>query len=55
MNHDPEFVMARVDALQFCCPYCAAPPEEECYDPRTGYRLEHQPAHLMRLREAHVL
>ena len=54
MNHDPEFVMARVDALTIACPYCRAPVDEQCADPVSGYVLEHQPAHYRRLQEVHV-
>lgn len=52
---DPEFVMARVDAMTVRCDYCGAPADEQCADPVTGYVLEHQPAHVRRLQEAHVL
>jgi hypothetical protein len=55
VNHDPEFVMARVNALAVPCPYCRAPVEDLCADPISGHVLEHQPAHVRRLQEAHVL
>jgi hypothetical protein len=55
MNRDPDFIMARVNALAVPCPYCRAPADEPCADPVSGYVLEHQPAHMRRLQEAHVL
>lgn len=55
MKHDPEFVMARIDALTVPCPYCRAEVDQECADPSTGYVLEKQPAHVRRMQEAGVL
>lgn len=55
MNHDPHFTIARSNALEIDCPYCRAPRWERCVDPRTGWEIENQPAHNMRMREAHVL
>lgn len=56
MNHiDPEFTMARIDAMGIPCPYCRADADRECYDPTTGYVLENQPAHYRRLQEVQVL
>ena len=55
MRHDPAFTIARVNAMQVRCDYCHAEVDRECYDPRTGYVLEHQPAHVRRLQEVHAL
>ena len=55
MSRDPDFVMARVNAMDIECAYCGAEPDRECYDPRTGFVLENQPAHYRRLQDAHVL
>lgn len=43
------FTQQREHALTVACPYCQAEPGQRCADPRTGYQLEHQPAHLARL------
>ena len=45
----------RANAREITCPYCGARPGEECFDPRTGYVLEKQPAHVRRMQEAGVL
>lgn len=52
---DPEFTMARIDAMGIPCPYCHADADRECYDPATGYVLQNQPAHVRRLQEVGVL
>ena len=52
---DPEWVMERTSAMTIACPYCPARIDEECFDPKTGYVLEQQPAHSLRMREAGVL
>ena len=53
MNGD--VVMQRASALTIPCPHCGAAAGDRCFNPRTGYELEHQPAHSIRLREAGVL
>lgn len=55
VNRDADFVMARVNALEIACPYCGAERDRECFNPQTGYVLEHQPAHNIRMRDAGVL
>lgn len=55
MNHDPEWTMARVNAMTIPCSYCRVLADEVCVNPATGYELEFQPAHMLRLVEAHVL
>lgn len=52
---DASFVMDRVTSITIPCPYCGADVERECFEPRTGYVLENQPAHNVRMREAGVL
>ena len=52
---DSQFILARVNAMTIKCAYCGAAEDRECFDPHTGYVLEHQPAHVLRLQEAHVL
>lgn len=52
---DAGFVMDRVTSMTIACPYCKAPMDRECADPQTGYVLENQPAHNVRMREAGVL
>ncbi len=42
--------MARARALRVLCPYCHAAPDDPCRDPRTGKVIEHQAAHLRRIR-----
>lgn len=44
------FDRQREHALTVACPYCHAEPGQRCADPRTGYQLERQVAHLQRLR-----
>lgn len=46
--------MARARALRVLCPYCHAAPDDPCRDPRTGKVIEHQAAHLRRLKAAEV-
>ena len=48
-------IIQRASALTIPCPHCGALVGRECFDPRTGYVLVHQPAHSIRLREAGVL
>ena len=45
-------IMQRATALTVECSYCGAEIGRECFDPRTGWVLEHQPAHSIRLRES---
>ena len=52
---DTAFILARVNAMTIKCTYCGAAEDRECFDPHTGYVLEHQPAHSIRLREVGVL
>ena len=52
---DAAFVMDRVTSMTIPCDYCGAMPDRECFDPKTGYVLENQPAHNIRMREAGVL
>lgn len=42
----------RIAALAQSCEYCSAAPATPCTDPRTGYVLQSQAAHLVRLRLA---
>lgn len=44
--------MDRARALRVLCPYCHAAPDDTCRDPRTGNAIEHQAAHLQRIRAA---
>ncbi len=46
--------MDRARALRVLCPYCHAAPDDPCRDPRTGKVIEHQAAHLRRIRIADV-
>lgn len=42
----------RIAALAHPCGYCTAVPAKPCVDPRTGYVLQSQAAHLIRLKAA---
>ncbi len=44
--------MDRARALRVLCPYCHAAPDDACRDPRTGKAIQHQAAHLQRIRTA---
>lgn len=35
-------VMERATAMTIACPHCGAEIGRECFDPRTGWVLEHQ-------------
>ena len=50
-----EQIIQRATALTIPCPFCGAEVGRECFDPRTGWVLEKQAAHVRRLRDAHVL
>ena len=50
-----EEIIQRATATEVVCPYCGARPGDPCFDPKTGYVLEKQPAHVRRLWEAGVL
>lgn len=50
-----EEIMQRASAVTIPCPYCGAQVDQKCFNPITGWELEHQPAHNVRMREAHVL
>jgi hypothetical protein len=50
-----EVAIQRANALTIRCEYCKADPNRMCFDPRTGYELELQPAHTRRLRDAQVV
>ena len=47
-----EQIIQRATALTIPCGFCGAEIGRECFDPRTGWLLEHQPAHNIRLRES---
>ena len=47
-----EQIIQRATALTIPCGYCGAEIGRECFDPRTGCLIEHQPAHNIRLRES---
>jgi hypothetical protein len=52
---DAAFIMDRVTSMTIPCLYCGALADRECADPKTGYVLENQAAHNIRMREAGVL
>lgn len=47
-----EQIIQRATALTIPCVFCGAGVGRECFDPRTGWVLENQAAHNMRLRES---
>lgn len=47
-----EQIIQRATAITIPCVFCGAEVGRECFDPRTGWVLEHQPAHSIRLRES---
>ena len=49
---DSQRAIARIDAMAYVCPYCHAGVDQECYNPKTGFILGKQPAHMKRLIES---
>lgn len=49
MRHDPQMILKRAEALNVGCEYCHAQPQQRCFNPKTKFDLEFQPAHFVRL------